>query len=58
MSIPWTERINAISVNPAMATLKDIAKMAAELIDYKTKPIKCPECGSKIENLQRLEKHA
>jgi hypothetical protein len=29
--IPFTERVNAISVNPEMATLKDIAEMAAEL---------------------------
>ena len=29
--IPWTERVGAISVNPEMASLDDIAQMAADL---------------------------
>jgi len=32
--LPWLERINAISVNPDMATRDDIAKMATELSGY------------------------
>ena len=28
--LPWSERINAISINPGMATIDDIAKLAAE----------------------------
>ena len=30
MSIPWLEKVNAISVNPDMATREDIARLAAE----------------------------
>lgn len=33
--ITWDERIIAISVNPDMATRKDIADMAAELVEIK-----------------------
>ena len=29
--LPWRERVNAISVNPEMATREDVLRMAAEL---------------------------
>ncbi len=29
--ISWSERVNTISVNPAIATLKDIAQMASDI---------------------------
>ena len=32
--IEWTERVNAISVNPHMTTIDDIARMAADLQEY------------------------
>ena len=38
--LPWTERVNAISINPDMATRKDIADMAAELNDYWMKELR------------------
>jgi hypothetical protein len=33
--LPWSERINAISVNPDMANRDDVAKMAAQLSEAK-----------------------
>ena len=35
--ITWDEKIVAISVNPGMARLKDIADIAAELIEIKAR---------------------
>lgn len=32
--LPWSERVNAISINPDMASRHDIAQMAAELSEY------------------------
>lgn len=31
--LPWSERVNCISVNPEMATIADIARLAAEHSD-------------------------
>ena len=33
MSIPWEERVPAISIHPAMASLDDIARLAVELME-------------------------
>ena len=35
MSLPWPERISMISINPDSASRDDIARMAAELSEYK-----------------------
>lgn len=35
IALLWDERLNAISVNPDMATREDIAKMASELSDLR-----------------------
>jgi hypothetical protein len=32
--IEWMERVNAISVNPEMAKISDIERMAADLQEY------------------------
>ena len=32
--LPWSERVNAISVNPHMASIHDIWKMAGELSEF------------------------
>lgn len=32
--LPWSERVNMISVNPHAATLNDIHRMAAELSEF------------------------
>jgi hypothetical protein len=31
LACPWSERVNALSVNPDMAKREDIARMASEL---------------------------
>ena len=43
-ALPWSERVNAISVNPYMATIADIARMAAELSEQESR------CGGKNES--------
>lgn len=35
MEIPWSERVNMLSINPDAASRDDVAKMAAELSDAK-----------------------
>lgn len=35
--IPWNERVVAISINPELATMDDIAEMAAELMQANSK---------------------
>lgn len=34
--IPWFERIPAISINPDMATIEDIARLASELMEARS----------------------
>lgn len=33
MSLPWSERITMLSINPDAATREDIARLAAELME-------------------------
>ncbi len=33
--LPWSERVNAISINPDMANRDDIAKMASDIQEFK-----------------------
>ena len=37
-NLPWNERVNAISINPDMATRDDIARMATELSVHLNEP--------------------
>jgi len=32
MSLPWSEKVPAISINPEMATRDDVARLASELM--------------------------
>jgi len=34
--LPWVERVAMLSINPHAATIKDIARMAAELCHFYT----------------------
>ena len=45
--IPWSERINMLSINPEAATIRDIAQMAADLND---KDIKLGKIRTLAEN--------
>ena len=43
--ISWTERVNAISINPDMATRDDIARMAAEIPELRERNRHLDETG-------------
>lgn len=31
--LPWNERVTAISINPSMASFKDVARLAGDLME-------------------------
>jgi hypothetical protein len=56
LKLPWSERVNMLSINPDAATRDDIARMAAELSEVKlasanSKSVPCCDvCGGPLRS--------
>jgi hypothetical protein len=55
-TLPWSERVNMLSINPDAATREDISKMASELSEYMVMEMKRKDIINKGDKLKIKKK--